>query len=87
MACVSYKLPYLQGKLPCTFANTVKPPNKGHIGDGPVVLCREVVLFSEVFYWKFLKDEKITFKCIITIILLHFDGFFNSKMAKATLIS
>ena len=28
---------------------TVKPPNKGYIGDGPVVPCREVVLFSEVF--------------------------------------
>ena len=32
----------------------VKPPNRGHIGDGPVVSCREVVLFSEVL-WKFLK--------------------------------
>ena len=34
---------------------TVKLQNKGHIGDGPVVPCREVVLFSEVFsqiYWK-----------------------------------
>ena len=30
--------------------NTVKPPNKGHIGDRPVVPCREVVLFSEVFF-------------------------------------
>ena len=30
--------------------NTVKPPNKGHIGDGPVVPCREVVLFLEVFF-------------------------------------
>ena len=29
---------------------TVKPPNKGHIGDGPFVPCREVVLFSEVFF-------------------------------------
>ena len=29
---------------------TVKPPNKGHIGDGPVVPCREIVLFSEVFF-------------------------------------
>ena len=38
---------------------TVKPPYKGHIGDGPVVPCGEVVLFSEVFFythWKFLKD-------------------------------
>ena len=31
--------------------NTVKPPNKGHIGDGPVVPCREVILFSEVFFY------------------------------------
>ena len=30
--------------------STVKPPNKGHIGDRPVVPCREVVLFSEVFF-------------------------------------
>ena len=30
--------------------STVKPPNKGHFGDGPVVPCREVVLFSEVFF-------------------------------------
>ena len=29
---------------------TVKPRNKGHFGDGPVVPCREVVLFSEVFF-------------------------------------
>ena len=32
-----------------THTHTVKPPKKGHIGDGPVVPCREVVLFSEVF--------------------------------------
>ena len=30
--------------------STVKPLNKGHFGDGPVVPCREVVLFSEVFF-------------------------------------
>ena len=30
--------------------NTGKPPNKGHFGDGPVVPCRVVVLFSEVFF-------------------------------------
>ena len=29
---------------------TVKPPNKGHIGDGAVVPCGEVVLFSEIFF-------------------------------------
>ena len=31
-------------------ANTVKPPKKGHIGDGLVVPCREVVLFLEAFF-------------------------------------
>ena len=35
--------------------NTVKPPNKGHFGDGPVVPCREVVLFSDVLFGNFLK--------------------------------
>ena len=30
--------------------DTVKPPNKGDIGDRPVVPCREFVLFSEVFF-------------------------------------
>ena len=30
--------------------NTVKPPNRGHFGDGPFVPCREVVLFSEVLF-------------------------------------
>jgi len=29
---------------------TIKPPNKGHNGDGPVVPCREVVLILEVFF-------------------------------------
>ena len=29
---------------------TVKPLNKGHVGDGPFVPCREVVLFSEVLF-------------------------------------
>ena len=31
-------------------STTVKPPNKGHIGDGPFVPCRETVLFSEVLF-------------------------------------
>ena len=31
-------------------AYTVKPPNRGHFGDGPFVPCREVVLFSEVLF-------------------------------------
>ena len=30
--------------------NAVKPPNKGHIGDGSFVLCREVFLFLEVLF-------------------------------------
>ena len=34
----------------CEGMYAVKPPNKGHFGDGPVVPCREVVLFSEVFF-------------------------------------
>ena len=29
---------------------SVKPPKKGHIGDGPSSPSREVVLFSEVFF-------------------------------------
>ena len=28
--------------------NTVKPPKRGHFGDGPFVLCSEAVLFLEV---------------------------------------
>ena len=28
--------------------HTVKPPKRGHFGDGPFVLCSEVVLFWEV---------------------------------------
>ena len=28
----------------------IKLPSKGHFGDGPVVPCREVVLFWEVFF-------------------------------------
>ena len=32
------------------FVGTVKPPNRGHFGDGPFVPCREVVLFSEVLF-------------------------------------
>ena len=40
-------------------SHTVKPTNKGHIGTSHLS-CREVVLFSEVFfetYWKVLKDK------------------------------
>ena len=28
--------------------STVEPPNKGHFGNGPLVLCSEVVPISEV---------------------------------------
>ena len=37
---------------------TVKPPNKGHIGDGLFVPCREVVLFSVVFFLNLLESPK-----------------------------
>ena len=39
--------------------NTVEPPNKGHFGNGPLVLCSEVVPISEVH------DFSIHFDCII----------------------
>ena len=32
----------------CVYGYTVEPPNNGHIGDGSLVLCREVVPISEV---------------------------------------
>ena len=37
---------------------TVEPPNKGHFGNGPLVLCSEVVPISEVH------DFSINFDCI-----------------------
>ena len=49
-------LVYTSSQTPFS-GTTVKPPNKGHIGDGPFVPCREVVLFSKVFYWKILKGK------------------------------
>ena len=39
--------------------NTVEPPNKGHFGNGPLVLCSEVVPISEVH------DFSTHFDCII----------------------
>ena len=36
----------MRKRLSCT----VKPPNRGHFGDGPFVPCREVVLFLEVLF-------------------------------------
>ena len=41
------------------YACTVEPPNKGHFGNGPLVLCSEVVPISEVH------DFSINFDCII----------------------
>ena len=38
---IKYHNAYVQG-------HTVEPPNNGHIGDGSLVLCREVVPISEV---------------------------------------
>ena len=38
---------------------TVEPPNKGHLGNGPLVLCSEVVPILEVH------DFSIHFDCII----------------------
>ena len=32
----------------CLHCITVEPLNKGHFGNGPFVLCSEVVLISEV---------------------------------------
>ena len=40
-------------------ACTVEPPNKGHFGNGPLVLCSEVVPISEVH------DFSTHFDCII----------------------
>ena len=45
---------------------TVKPPNKGHIGDGAFVPCREVV-----FYWKVIKDKKLTPKSFKKVLLQY----------------
>ena len=68
--------------------STVKPLKKGHIGDGPVLSIVERLSSSWRFSFKpignFLKmkNNPKTY-----YVLLHFDGFFNSRMARATLIS
>ena len=41
------------------FLATVEPPNKGHFGNGPLVLCSEIVPISEVH------DFSTHFDCII----------------------
>ena len=40
----------------------VKPLNRGHIGDGPFVPCRAVVLLSEVLFYE--KNNAFTCKCL-----------------------
>ena len=42
-----------------TLCYTVEPPNKGHFGNGPLILCSEVVPISEVH------DISTHFDCII----------------------
>ena len=48
----SYNIKYYNNKVLLiavdTINNTVEPPNKGHFGNRPVVLCSEVVPISEV---------------------------------------
>ena len=53
------RLPLLIGPLSLqAFKYTVEPPNKGHFGISHVVLCREVVLFSEVQnVWEWYFEE------------------------------
>ena len=45
----TYWLPISSIQLVVTHIQ-IKPTNKGHIGDGPYVPCREFVLFSKVFF-------------------------------------
>ena len=66
--------------IPLSFIGcTVKPPNKGQIRDEPFVPYRGCPLLR-VFLVVFLK-------CIIPSIYSNFDGFFNSKMARAILLT
>ena len=50
---------YLSIYQSVSFAVTVELPNKGHFGNGSLVLCSEVVPISEVH------DFSINFDCII----------------------
>ena len=51
--------------------STVEPPNKGHFGNRPLVLCSEVVPISEVhdfsIHFDFIFPNKLVnaLKCII----------------------
>ena len=55
-------------------AYTVEPPNKGHFGNGPLVLCSEVVPISEVhdfsthFDCNILNKLVNALKCIIRVV-------------------
>ena len=70
-------------------ACTVKPPNKGHIGDGPFFPCKEVVHFSEVYLLESPLQKKLTLNCFnvlvqyILCICFHFDGFFQLQDGKS----
>ena len=56
----NFRVYYQLWAIPCiTILYTVEPPNKGHFGNGPLVLCSEVVPISEVH------DFSIHFDCII----------------------
>ena len=58
--------PYSLQLIVVHYRVTVKPPNKGHIGDGPVVLV-EKLSSSRRFSFKPIGNFKITLKCIIMI--------------------
>ena len=48
----------MQQTGPSSVSTTVEPLNKGHFGASHVVLCREVVLFSEVQnVWEWYFEE------------------------------
>ena len=77
---------------PCKFIQIVKFDNQysktseqGHIGDRPFVLCREVVLFSEVLfetYWKFLKDNLLSQYILLNFFCQWQDGKSNNTSIK-----
>ncbi len=48
MSSPTLLLVFLWGVQKTILETTVEPPNNGHIGDRSLVLCREVVPFSEV---------------------------------------
>ena len=86
--------------IPCTVYiqhTTVKPPNRGHLGTGHLSLV-ERLSSSQRFCFKPIRNSlktnitlEVFFKCIIIYILVHillqFDGFFNNKIIRATLLA